>query len=88
VIPFALKALAVFLLVFTLDFVWAGYTKAITQHRRLSACVFSALIYVVGALSTIGYVSNPWLILPAVIGGMAGTWVYLWLEDIWLNDVP
>ena len=74
---FALKALAVFLLVFTLDFVWAGYTKAITEHRKLWACAYSAAIYVVGALSTIGYVNNPWLILPAVLGGMAGTWAYL-----------
>lgn len=75
--PFALKVIAIFFLVFTLDFVWAGYTKAITQHRVLSACVYSAAIYVVGALSTIGYVTNPWLILPAVAGGMTGTWAYL-----------
>lgn len=70
---FFLKSVAIFALVCALDFVWANYTKSVTNNRVVHACFFSAMIYLLGGISTIGYVADPRLLAPAVLGGIVGT---------------
>ena len=68
------SAACMFAMVFALDYVWAGYTKSVASDRALLASGYSALIFLIGGLSTIGYVANPWLLIPAIAGGVSGTY--------------
>ena len=68
------SAACMFAMVFALDFVWTGYTKSVAADRALLASCYSALIFLIGGLSTIGYVENPWLLIPAIAGGVSGTY--------------
>ena len=68
-------ALAVFLAVFTLDFVWAAYTLAMTGREALQAAGLAGVIIVLSGIAQIGYTKNKWLLIPACIGAFAGTYI-------------
>jgi hypothetical protein len=63
----------VFVTVFSLDFVWAKYTQAVAGNAAWLAAGTAIVIYALGGVATLGYTSNPWLLLPAVAGAFAGT---------------
>lgn len=67
-------ALIVFAAMFSLDFVWAFYTKAIQKHRPLAAAWWAVAIIVFTAVAQIGYINDPILVLPAALGAFAGTY--------------
>lgn len=66
-----------FVLVFAADAAWASYIKACQDNRTLRACCWSVAIYLTGAAAVIGYVNDPWLLIPSCLGAWAGTWVGL-----------
>ena len=70
---FVIEAIGVFILLVVTDFVWARYTQTVTQDRPYAAAIYTAFIILCGGVSTISYVNDPRLLLPAVLGGMAGT---------------
>jgi uncharacterized membrane protein YhaH (DUF805 family) len=70
-----LSAIVVFTVMFALDIVWARYTMSASRERAIEASVWASLIIVLSSIVTISYVSNPWLILPAVAGAFVGTYV-------------
>lgn len=72
-ITFALQALVVFILLIITDFVWTRYTQSVTAERPYSAAVYTAFIILCSGVSTISYVHDPRLLVPAVVGGMVGT---------------
>lgn len=69
------KAALVFAATFWLDFVWARYTAAITARLKLRASALAGFIILLSGAAQISYVENHWLLIPAVIGAVAGTWV-------------
>lgn len=69
------SALAVFAAVFTLDFVWAAYTLAMTGREALQAAGLAGLIIVLSGIAQIGYTKHKWLLIPAFLGAFAGTYV-------------
>lgn len=69
------QALIVFAALFALDIVWARYTSAIADHRRLLASSFAAAIIALGAFATINYIDDPRMIIPAMAGAFCGTFV-------------
>jgi hypothetical protein len=69
------SAVIVFVVMFALDIAWARYTMSASKEKEIEASVWASLILVFSSIVTIGYVSNPWLILPAVAGAFVGTYV-------------
>lgn len=69
------QGLIVFTTLFFLDVVWARYTAAITDRRRVAASSLAAAIVALGAYAAISYVDNPLMILPAMAGAFCGTFV-------------
>lgn len=69
------QALIVFATLFFLDVVWARYTTAIADRRRVAASSLSAAIIALGAYATISYIDDPRMILPAMLGAFCGTFV-------------
>lgn len=68
-----LRWLLVFSLCFALDFVYSRWTQAITEEQPYRATGWAALCYTLTGLSTVQYVGDPWLLIPAVLGCMGGT---------------
>lgn len=71
-------SLAVFLVTFALDVVWARYTVALVARRIVSASLYAAGITALSGVCAISYVHEPWLLVPAVLGAAAGTAVGLY----------
>ncbi len=69
------SAIIVFAIMTALDFVWARYTAAVTDKRRLAAALYSGAIVGLGGFSTISYVDNHWMLIPAVAGALFGTYL-------------
>lgn len=65
--------LLVFAIMFVLDIVWARYTAALVAKRIGSASSYAAFIAVLSGVSTISYVNDHWLLVPAAFGAFAGT---------------
>lgn len=65
----------VFLLVGIADVFWTRYFLAVERGRRLSAGAWSAAIMLVGSITTIEYVVDRWLVIPAVCGAFLGTYI-------------
>lgn len=70
-----IRGAIVFAALFVLDIVWARYTTAITERRRIVASSYSAAIIVLGAYATINYIDDPRMIVPAMLGAFCGTFV-------------
>jgi hypothetical protein len=77
-----LHGLIVFVAMFAVDVAFTRYTYAVTTRRPTAASSWAAAIVIFNALITLGYVSSAWMILPAMAGGFAGTWVSVKREHV------
>lgn len=69
-----LKAVAVFAGMVVLDYVWALYISACSDGKRMPAAYLSSALIAISGLVTVGYVQEPWLLVPAALGAFVGTW--------------
>jgi len=65
----------VFFLLFFLDIAWSFYINKVKDGSALQAASCAAGLFGLGAISTISYVQNPYLLIPAVMGAFCGTYV-------------
>jgi hypothetical protein len=66
--------LTAFVLLFVLDFTWAFYVKKVQDDNALAASGWASILLVVAGLAQIGYVNDPWLLIPSMAGAFAGTY--------------
>lgn len=64
----------VFAAMFALDFVWIFFTKAIQRHAPFAAANWAVVVLGCNGVAQIGYVNDPWLLLPAAAGAFGGTY--------------
>lgn len=68
-----------FILIFLVDlsvaFAWTECVKAVAERKVIGATLWSGFITSSGAFTIISYTHNNWLIIPAVVGGMIGTYL-------------
>lgn len=67
------SAALVFLAMFCLDFVWAKYTFAMTSRQPWRAASYASVIIFLSGGAAVGYVNDPVLLIPAMVGAFAGT---------------
>jgi len=72
-----LKWLAVFATMTAGDFCWAKYTKAVTQHQRSRAAMWSAAIVACASIVVLSYTENHILMTAAIAGAATGTYLAL-----------
>lgn len=70
-----IQYILVFFMMMITDYFWGIYIKAVAQHREIKASLFGALIMICGAFTAISYIENHWALVPAVLGGMIGTYI-------------
>jgi len=72
------KAAVAFLVVGALDVVWVGYTASVNNKRPFAGGVYAMLIYAGGGTIVIGYTTENWLLIPAILGAFGGTYAAIW----------
>ena len=65
----------VFFMMMITDYFWGAYIKSVANHQAIRSSLFGALIMLCGAFTAISYISNHWALIPAVLGGMIGTYI-------------
>lgn len=65
----------VFLSTLAADYAWTKYNMHSAAKRAHPAAIWSCAIILCGAFNVVAYTSNHWLLIPAVLGAYAGTWV-------------
>lgn len=68
------RAAIAFFALFLLDYVWAKYTYAMTEKRATGASIYASLIVLLNGAAAIVYVTNPWMLPPAVLGAFVGAY--------------
>lgn len=58
---------------FALDFVWTFYTKYVVQKKALLAAAYAGGLVLCNAVVTISYIDDHWLLIPVILGALAGT---------------
>lgn len=67
------KGCLVFFSVFFGDICWTRYIQTVGQGAALRAAIWNSLILALGGFTVVEYTTNHWLLLPAILGGFAGT---------------
>lgn len=81
---FWLYAFLQFCFTFSLEVLGVLDLRLYRQHKRKEAVILSGIIGLIACLATKLYIDNNWLIVPDIVGLMAGTWfvmTYIPWED-------
>jgi hypothetical protein len=68
------KAILVFVLVFFTDALWTIYIQSAAKNKSLQAASASAILVLIGGVNIWLFVHSPWLLVPEMLGGFAGTY--------------
>lgn len=68
-------AICVFMVDLVVAFAWAQCIKSIREERAIESSLWAGFITLCGAFSIISYTNNKWLLIPAVIGTILGTYL-------------
>lgn len=72
---YILKFFGVMLSMFLVDICWAKYFIFVGKHKAFPAAFWGSMIMIFGAFTTINYVDDRTLLIPAFIGGFIGTYL-------------
>ena len=75
-----MKFLLVFLLVTIVDFIWARYIAHTAKNNAIKASCYAAILTLMGSVVTIAYVDNHYMIIPAALGALVGTYLSIKLS--------
>jgi hypothetical protein len=64
-----------FFAIFLLDVVYTYYLRCVADNSVLGASFWSVACYILGSVAVINYTTNHWLLIPAMAGAFAGTFV-------------
>lgn len=77
---FPILCIISFLALFVTDLCWAFYISRVKDHQPLRSALWAVGLFLTGAIGTISYVNDPWLLIPAAIGAFSGTFLAVLLE--------
>jgi hypothetical protein len=73
-VTYILKFLGVIISMFFVDVCWAKYFIYVGKHDPLKSAIWSSMIIIFGAFTTINYIGDRTLLFAAFIGGFIGTY--------------
>lgn len=65
----------VFFAAMATDWLWATYIAQTAAKNAIKAALWSGVLMLVGAYVTLSYLEDWRMLIPAVIGGMIGTYI-------------
>lgn len=76
-VALTVRWLVVFALVAGLDYLWAAYITFTAQGKPFRASFAAAFLTAMSAVVTLSYVEDRTLVLPAIFGAFAGTYLHV-----------
>jgi predicted branched-subunit amino acid permease len=70
-----LLAAAIFLAYALIDAAYALYTASVIKQKAFAAGLYSVVIYLLIGSGVVAFSSSAWYVLPAAVGGFAGTYL-------------
>jgi hypothetical protein len=64
-----------FVAMFFVDIIFAYYLKAVGNDKAVKAGLWASVIVLLNVVAVISYTENHYMIIPAVLGAFAGTFV-------------
>jgi hypothetical protein len=80
-IPFLVKCLLVIIAVTITDIFWTLYISHSAALNKWKASFYASMIIIAGSFTTIEYVNDRRMIIPALIGAFIGTFIPLHLKE-------
>lgn len=80
-----IPALTVFVATFAADVAWAIYIIKVKNAEPLKASVWATILYGASAWATIAFTRDPTMLIPALAGAFAGTFVPVWWSRRWAS---
>lgn len=71
-------ATLIFLAIFVSDVFWVKCVRSVNEENPLMSGLWAIGIFLPTALTTVAYVYNPWLLIPACAGHFCGTAATVW----------
>lgn len=68
------KYLIIFFSVALVDVFWTRYFQSVAEKHAVKSGLYSSLIILIGAFSTMSYVEDHMLVIPAALGAFVGTY--------------
>jgi uncharacterized membrane protein YfcA len=81
-----LEYIITFFALFALDIVYTYYLRCVQENKAIGASSWSVACYILGSIAVINYTTNHWLLIPAMAGAFAGTWVGMKIKLRSLNE--
>jgi hypothetical protein len=78
---YSLSFIGVMVSMFFVDICWAKYFLYVSQRKPFASAAWGSMIMVFGAFTTISYIEDKTLLVPAIIGGFAGTYLTVLKES-------
>lgn len=72
-----LLAFAVFVSTAFVEAAWTEYISAVASVSRTKAMLWNGILIAASAILVKALVLSGWYVVPAVLGGMLGTWISL-----------
>lgn len=79
--PFYLQAIIAFLALFITDVCWAFYINKVKEGNAFHAAKWAVLLYSTSIVGTVSIVKDQWLLIPAIMGAFAGTFVAVKMDN-------
>ena len=70
-----LEWVAIFLCLVIIDILYAVYTKQVQKDNPFRSSFLASAIYLINAIVVLGFVNDPWLLIPAALGAFVGTYI-------------
>ena len=73
--------LITFFAVFATELIYTQYLKAYEESQDFIASLWAGVLTFIGSILVVEYEENKWMIVPAVLGAILGTWVGMKLRN-------
>ena len=56
-------------------YTWAQCVKSVAEKKPIASALWGGAVYLSGAVTVISYNKDVWLLIPAILGSMVGTYI-------------
>ena len=70
-----MKYISAFFIMLVVDYAWSVYIRSAAERKAVKASITSAVIFLSSSLLTIEFVEDRWILIPAMLGGIVGTYL-------------
>jgi len=75
-----LWGLGIFVIDLIAAYTWGKCVKAVEENKALAAALWGGGLYIASSATVLSYNKNAWLLIPAVLGSMVGTYLSVKLK--------